>query len=162
MWTQTRQRFSDLAQAFDGSGGYAPVVRWRNETLADGSTRRLPDYATASFLVPYARESAQKYAGRAALATYENHLRSACERFCGFLARRRAVRRRPGRRRRVTVWTFRERTFVRYGGRMTSADQSPRRRGIACVYCGGEHAELREPIRRLPPSVGPQTISPSR
>ncbi|MFO1268555.1 MAG: hypothetical protein U1F25_13670 [Rubrivivax sp.] len=92
MWTQTRQRFSDLAQAFDGSGGYAPVVRWRNETLADGSTRRLPDYATASFLVPYARESAQKYAGRAALATYENHLRSACERFCGFLARRRAVR----------------------------------------------------------------------
>ena len=27
---------------------------------------------------------------------------------------------------------------------MTSADQSPRRRGIACVYCGGEHADATE------------------
>ncbi len=91
-WGRMRQRFDELAQAFDGSGGFAPLVTWKTETLDDGSTRTLPAAASQNYLVPYQRESAVKYAGRVALATYENHLRSACERFSGFLSRRRPIR----------------------------------------------------------------------
>jgi len=41
-----------------------------------------------SHLIPYPRESAEKFASRVACATYENHLRSACERFAAYLSRK--------------------------------------------------------------------------
>ena len=85
-------RYTFLADALDGTGGFAPHVEWTVETLTDGSERRRPTRAPACHLIPYTRESAEKFAGRCALAVYENHLRSACERFTGFLGRRRPMR----------------------------------------------------------------------
>lgn len=93
-------RFTFLAEAFQGVGGFAPRVTWRTDrtttTTPDGrtvtSTRRVPELASSCHLVPYLRESDEKYAGRCAVAVYENHLREACERFVGFLGRRRPMR----------------------------------------------------------------------
>lgn len=96
-WTATRKRFAFLSEAYAGSGGFCPNVQWRpryvtndsgdvvgqiTEPLLIGSTR----------LVQHPRESSAKFAGRNALATYENHLRTACKRFVSFLCRRRPKR----------------------------------------------------------------------
>lgn len=93
-------RFAFLAEAFDGSGGFAPCVTWEDQTITTKdqagaplyATRRVPKLAAPCHLVPYPRESAEKFASRAAVAVYENHLREACERFIGYLGRRRPVR----------------------------------------------------------------------
>jgi hypothetical protein len=91
-WDHASARYRFLAEAFDGTGGFAPVVTYKNEPMPDGSTRSTPAQAKPSYLVQYPRESAAKYASRSALAVYVNHLRSACERYVGFLGRRRALR----------------------------------------------------------------------
>jgi hypothetical protein len=99
-WNTARQRFSFLAEAFNGDGGFAPRVIWENQLVTSVdqfgnqivSTRRVPKTAGPCHLVPYTRESAEKFAARAAVAVYENHLREACERFIGYLGRRRPMR----------------------------------------------------------------------
>lgn len=95
-----RERFAFLAEAFHGLGGFAPLVSWEWERLTtkdqDGNTltaaRRVPKLAQPCHLVPYPREGVEKFAARAAVAVYENHLREACERFVGFLGRRLPMR----------------------------------------------------------------------
>jgi len=99
-WAATKLRFAFLAEALHGTGGFAPQVRWEDERVQtktqDGTVitawRRVPKTAGACHLVPHVRESAEKFAGRCAVAVYENHLRQACERFASFLARRRPLR----------------------------------------------------------------------
>jgi len=83
-WTTARARFALLATAFDGTGGFAPRVR----PDADGTLT----LSGPTELVRYPRESDAKFAARNAVAVYENHLRSACERFVGFLGRKRPQR----------------------------------------------------------------------
>lgn len=93
-------RFAFLAEAFEGDGGFTPRVTWEDQSVATKdqagttiyATRRVPKLAAPCHLVPYPRESAEKFASRAAVAVYENHLREACERFIGYLGRRRPVR----------------------------------------------------------------------
>lgn len=83
-WASVRQRLRFLASAFEGNAGFAPNIshgwgddgRW--QAMLSGTCE----------LVRYSRESDAKYAGRAALAVYENHLRSACERFVSYLGRK--------------------------------------------------------------------------
>lgn len=87
-WTRTKARFDFLAQAFNGDGGFAPLIKW--QAHEDGKSR--PTVSGPCYLVPHARESAEKYAARAACAVYENHLREACERFVGYLGRKRPKR----------------------------------------------------------------------
>ena len=95
-----RDRFAFLAEAFTGQGGFAPRVTWLWETQSTTdqqgnvipTVRRVPKLAAPCHLVPYPREGVEKFASRAALAVYENHLRDACERFCGFLGRRLPLR----------------------------------------------------------------------
>lgn len=87
-WSTARARFRFLTSAFDGTGGFAPKVTW-NTTTEGVTTATLHG---ASELVRYPRESDAKYAARNAVAKYENHLRSACKRYVGFLARRRPQR----------------------------------------------------------------------
>lgn len=96
----TIDRFEFLAQALDGVGGFRPRVRWVDESVAvkdqhggvSYATRRVPKTAGPCHLVPHPRESPEKFAGRAAGAVYENHLREACERFVSYLGRRQPVR----------------------------------------------------------------------
>ena len=93
-------RFAFLAEAFHGTGGFAPQVLWESQAIttkaADGTPmqaiRRVPKLAAPCHIVPHPRESPEKYAARAAVAVYENHLREACERFIGYLSRRRPIR----------------------------------------------------------------------
>jgi hypothetical protein len=87
-WTRTKARFAFLAEAFNGEGGFAPNIKWQGQ--ADGKTG--PTVSGPCYLVPYVRESVEKYAARAACAVYENHLREACERFVGYLGRKRPQR----------------------------------------------------------------------
>lgn len=95
-----RQRFTFLAEAFNGEGGFAPRVTWESQAITTtgqhgnvlSATRRVPKIASPCHLVPHQRESAERYAARCAMATYENHLREACERFVGYLGRRRPMR----------------------------------------------------------------------
>lgn len=94
------ERFRFLAEAFDGSGGFRPRVTWHDETVSvrsqtgavTNATRRVPKIAGPCHLVPHQRESAEKFAARAAVAVYVNHLREACERFSSYLGRRPASR----------------------------------------------------------------------
>ncbi len=101
MHTQTAlDRFAFLADAFEGVGGFAPRTTWAQESITttdqNGApvslTRRVPKLSGPCHLTPYQRESNDKYAGRAALATYENHLRETVERYVGFLGRKRPAR----------------------------------------------------------------------
>ena len=95
-----QNRFSFLAEAFDGVGGFAPRVLWEHQLVYTtdqqghqiSTTRRVPKLSAPCHLVPYPRESVEKFAARAAVGTYENHLREACERFIGFLGRRHPLR----------------------------------------------------------------------
>lgn len=95
-----KARFTFLAEAFEGVGGFAPTVTWEDQqvtttTQAGGTitaTRRVPKVAAVSHLVPHPRESPEKYAARCAVAVYENHLREAAERFTGYLGRRAPMR----------------------------------------------------------------------
>jgi hypothetical protein len=87
-WRRTRDRFAFLHEAFEGCGGFAPLIKWTPQS--DGKS--IPAVSGPCYLVPYVRESVEKYAARAASATYENHLREACERFVGYLGRKRPQR----------------------------------------------------------------------
>lgn len=83
------ERFAFLASALNASGGFAPCVLYAYDAagLSKPSAVQGP-----CELVPYPRESALKFAARAAVACYENHLRASCERFVGQIARRAPVR----------------------------------------------------------------------
>ena len=87
--TPATRRFTFLAEALNASGGFAPQIA--TTTDSNGLTKPT-GIAGACHLVPYPRESAIKFAGRAAIAVYENHLRSAVERFVGHIGRRAPVR----------------------------------------------------------------------
>jgi hypothetical protein len=86
---EASQRFTFLAEALTGSGGFAPRVYFDTDNAGMRKPTRL---LTDCHLVPYPRENASKFAARAAVAVYENHLRSACENFTGYLARRKPQR----------------------------------------------------------------------
>lgn len=94
------QRFAFLAEALNADGGFAPQVTWENETITTtdqagnplSAIRRVPKLAGPCHLVPHSREGAEKFAGRCALAVYENHLADACDRYIAFLSRRRPMR----------------------------------------------------------------------
>lgn len=87
--TRYQERFTFLSEALSGGGGFAPAVLY----TVDASGLSKP-YAVTSrcHLVPYPRESGLKFAARAAVAVYENHLRAACDRFVGYIAKRPPVR----------------------------------------------------------------------
>lgn len=82
-------RFSFIADALNGAGGFAPVVKWAED--AAGLSK--PSHVVGScYLTPYPRESPKKYAARVVEAVYENHLRAACEDFAGYLSKRPPMR----------------------------------------------------------------------
>lgn len=96
-WTQARKRFAFLASAFEGDGGFAPTVAWRERQVTNAQTNQTstviePSLTGPTELVRYMRESDAKFGARNAVAVYNNHLRAACERFVGFLGRRRPQR----------------------------------------------------------------------
>jgi len=88
-FTHALTRFKFLAHALDGTGGFAPAVTWTWDEEHKRTTGRV---LGDSYLVRYAREGEDKFASRNAVAVYENHLRSACERYVGFLGRRSPMR----------------------------------------------------------------------
>lgn len=92
MQTLDSRRFRRLAEALGAAGEFRPVVNY--ETIGDLS--RPKAVAGACALIPYPRESLAKFASRAAVAYYENHLLSACSRFVGYLAKRPPTRDLPG------------------------------------------------------------------
>lgn len=83
-WAAIRHRLSFLASAFNGDGGFRPQVGYS----WGGNGRSEPSVTGPCELVRYGRESDTKFAARCAVATYENHLRQACERFVGYLGRK--------------------------------------------------------------------------
>lgn len=94
-WTRARLRFEFLSQAFEATGGFAPLVSFVPKMVGEGESATqimMPTLTGPSHLVRYPRESEQKYAARNAVAVYENHLRTACERYVGFLGRRKPQR----------------------------------------------------------------------
>lgn len=87
--TPSAARFQFLAEALHGAGGFAPRVHYKTD--AEGLSK--PGAVSGEcYLVPYPRETADKFAARAAVAVYENHLRSACDRFVGYISRRQPQR----------------------------------------------------------------------
>lgn len=79
-----RSRFKEIADALYGEGVYCPVV----STNSDGIATQVSSCA----LVRYPREGVEKYARRAQIAWYENHMSSACDRFVGYIAKKSASR----------------------------------------------------------------------
>lgn len=86
-WPKYRRRYTLLAEALDGVGGFKPTA-----TLEQVNGRAVYQLQGPTHLVRYPREDEGKFGARNRLATYENHLRSACDRFVGFLARKRPRR----------------------------------------------------------------------
>lgn len=78
-------RFSFIADALNAAGGFRPVVTY---TLDDSGLAKPANVSGSCYLVPYPRESLTKFAARAVVAVYENHLRSASEKFVGYLAKK--------------------------------------------------------------------------
>lgn len=92
-WTAAKSRFNFLAHAYNGTGGFRPVVSWHTQTVEaeDGSIIgrvEVPTLSGQTELVRYPRESDAKFAARNAVADYENHLEDAVGRFVGFLGRK--------------------------------------------------------------------------
>lgn len=83
-FAKAKTRYQFLAEALEGSGGFMPSVRFED---ANG-LQKPAEVIGRCHLVPYPRESAEKFAARAACAVYQNHLSSACERFAAYLARK--------------------------------------------------------------------------
>lgn len=75
-------RFAFIAEALDASGGFDPRVTY---TLDDSLLSKPSGVTGPCYLIPYPRESLAKFAARVAVAVYENHLRSAAERFVGYI-----------------------------------------------------------------------------
>ncbi len=82
-------RFAFLAEALNAAGGFAPQVIYTYDAAGLAKPSSL---ASSCHLVPYPRESGLKFAARAAVAVYENHMRTACERFTGYITRRAPLR----------------------------------------------------------------------
>ena len=78
-------RFVFISDALNASGGFRPRVT--RATDASGLAKPA-SVSGPCYLVPYPRESVEKFAARAEVAVYENHLHSACEKFVGYLARK--------------------------------------------------------------------------
>lgn len=74
-WSAYRHLFDFAGQALDGLGGF-------RAQLSGGATH----------LVRHLAEGDAKFDRRLKLAVYENHMRSACDRFTGFLGRRKPRR----------------------------------------------------------------------
>jgi len=74
-------RFRFIAEALHRTGGFRPA------TTSDGTSLTGPTY-----LIQYPREGDEKFARRNQVAYYVNDLKSACERFSGYLAQRRPQR----------------------------------------------------------------------
>lgn len=85
-----KERFRFLSEALDGTGGFAPSVQYSQNWRA--TLRKPVSVLGECHLVPYPRESEEKYASRAACAVYENHLRTSCERFTAYLGRKSPAR----------------------------------------------------------------------
>ena len=83
------ERFTFLAEALNGTGGFAPSVL---HTVDAGGLSKPWAVTSKCHLIPYPRENGLKFAARAATAVYENHLRAACERFCGYISKRAPLR----------------------------------------------------------------------
>lgn len=81
------ERFKLLGQALDGSGAFAPQVRF------DPTTGKPSAVVGRCEIVKHPRESDDKYAARVACAVYENHLAQACARFAAYLGRKSPSRR---------------------------------------------------------------------
>lgn len=78
--------FKKISEALHSSGGFTPQVQW---SFDSSGTMRKPERIYGDcYLTPYPRENLQKYAARAACATYESHVREACERFTAYLGRK--------------------------------------------------------------------------
>lgn len=78
------ERFAFVAEALEARGGFAPYVEY---ALDEAGLLKPYKVRGRCHLIPYPRESMTKFAARAAVAVYENHLASACERFVGYLAK---------------------------------------------------------------------------
>ena len=83
---RTAKRFEFLSDALHGRGGFAPDIFWTYDST--GTMQKPERVIGPCYLFPYPRESQQKFAARAACATYESHLREACERFTAYLGRK--------------------------------------------------------------------------
>lgn len=79
-----RTRFQFIAEALYGVGGFRPLVQ------IDSYGK--PSYVGVSHLIPYPRESDERFARRNQVAWYIRHLASACGRFAGYLAKRPPLR----------------------------------------------------------------------
>jgi hypothetical protein len=79
-------RFRFIADALNGTGGFAPVIK----TAQDGTqpTLTYTGSGLASYLIRYPRESIEKFTRRCDVAWYRNFLLPACQRFAGYLARK--------------------------------------------------------------------------
>lgn len=78
----TRYRF--ISDALNGEGVFRPSVSYDAYGKAAS--------ASNTCLVQYPRESSEKFARRNEVAWYENHIRSACMRFVGYLAKKPPLR----------------------------------------------------------------------
>jgi hypothetical protein len=86
---QYTERFGFLSEALNGCGGFTPSVL---HTIDSSGLSKPYSVTSKCYLTPYPRESGLKFAARAAVAVYENHLRSACERFVGYISKRAPLR----------------------------------------------------------------------
>ena len=83
-----KRRYAFLAEAMEGAGGFAPTVTYQ----PIGGIDKPASVWGKCHLVPYPRESAEKFAARDACAVYENHLLKVVGRFVSYLSRKRPVR----------------------------------------------------------------------
>ncbi len=95
-----KRRFALLAEAYAAEGGFSPQIstagEWVQIKKDDGTAsqvwRNFYRLDGPCHLVQYPRESDEKYAARAAVSVYENHLLEAVDRFVGYLGRRPPMR----------------------------------------------------------------------
>lgn len=78
-------RFRFIAEALDASGGFRPQINYEQDSTGLWKPTTV---SAGSYLTPYPRESAKKFAARAAVAVYQNHLRESTERFVGYMAKK--------------------------------------------------------------------------
>jgi hypothetical protein len=78
MNTLDTARYQFIAAALNGNGVFRPGVS--------------ADHVSSTALIKYPRESEAKFARRNEVAWYENHLRAACQRFIGYIAKKPPLR----------------------------------------------------------------------
>lgn len=77
-------RFRFCAEALSGTGGFRPMVSIDSQGK--------PVDVGETYLIPYPRESDERFARRNQVAWFIRHLSSACNRFAGYLAKRPPLR----------------------------------------------------------------------